>query len=134
MRLRIVLRLDAEGKRKHKGGCDCGQVRYEVIAPTQVTAIECSCESCSKRQARYFPVPADQFRLVQGHGHLSTFGAGTARHSFCSTCGVQSFFIPAGGDNDVVGVMPHCLDPGTMKKVKTERRDASKSPPPSRAR
>jgi len=121
-----IFQMDG-GQKKHKGGCHCGRVRFEVIAPSQVTVIECSCDPCGKRQSRYFSVAADQFRLLKGHGELSTFGSAAARHSFCTTCGVQSFVIPSGGDNDVVGVMPHCLDAGTMKKVKTEKRQEKPS-------
>merc|ERR1712007_331930 len=94
-----------EGIRKHKGGCHCGRVRFEVTAPTQVTVFECSCASCQKRQSRYFMVEADKFLLLQGHGDLNTFGTSDVKHSFCNTCGIQSFFIPsAGGENDFVGI------------------------------
>ncbi|XP_043196782.1 centromere protein V-like isoform X2 [Amphibalanus amphitrite] len=117
-----------EGVRKHKGGCHCGRVRFEVTAPTQVTVFECSCDICQKRQSRYFMVDAERFLLLQGHGDLSTFGSSEVKHSFCTTCGVQSFFIPSSGDNtDSVGIMPHCLDPGTLKKIKTKKRNPKKS-------
>ncbi|XP_037085929.1 centromere protein V-like [Pollicipes pollicipes] len=127
MQYNIFQVMDEQGVKKHKGGCHCGQVRFEVIAPSQVTAVECSCGTCTKRQSRYFAVSTDQFRLLKGHGQLSTFGPLHAKHPFCTTCGVQSFFIPSAGQDDFVGVMPHCLDPGTMKKVKTEKRSSKKS-------
>ncbi|XP_037077760.1 centromere protein V-like [Pollicipes pollicipes] len=99
MHYNIFQMIEAQGLRKHKGGCHCGQVRFEVTAPVQVTVIECSCSACQKRQSRYFLVEADRFILLNGHGQLSTFGSSHQKHSFCSKCGVQSFFIPSSGDH-----------------------------------
>lgn len=39
-----------------------------------------------------------------------------AKHTFCKTCGVQSFYTPR-SNPDGVGVTIHCVDPGTVEKI-----------------
>ena len=34
--------------RTHTGGCHCGRVRFEVIAPAKIEVDECDCSICSK--------------------------------------------------------------------------------------
>ena len=38
------------------------------------------------------------------------------RHRFCSLCGVQSFYIPR-SNQDGVGIMPHCVTSGTIRRM-----------------
>jgi hypothetical protein len=33
---------------KHTGGCHCGRVTFEVIAPVVLKVSECNCSICSK--------------------------------------------------------------------------------------
>ena len=62
--------------------------------------------------------------LFQGQDNLTcySFNTHTAKHVFCKTCGVQSFYRPR-SNPDGYGVMPHCLDEGTVKDVKIEACD-----------
>ena len=55
---------------------------------------------------------------LQGEDDLTcyTFNTHKAQHLFCRTCGVQSFYKPR-SNPDGVGVMPHCLDEGTVKSI-----------------
>ena len=48
----------------------------------------------------------------RGHGHITTytFGSHTAKHTFCSVCGVQSFYHPR-SNPDGVAVTLDCLIP-----------------------
>jgi hypothetical protein len=41
-------------------------------------------------------VPDGRFRLLQGEDELATytFNTGVARHLFCRTCGIKSFYVP----------------------------------------
>lgn len=41
-------------------------------------------------------VPANAFTLIKGQEQLAEyrFNTGTARHVFCSVCGVKSFYVP----------------------------------------
>jgi hypothetical protein len=47
---------------------------------------------------------------------LLQFGTKTARHLFCKTCGVCSYYIPR-SNPDGAAVTVHCIDPGTVASV-----------------
>ena len=80
----------------HKGGCHCGAVRFEVDAPAAISVLDCNCSICRMSGYLHLQVPKSQFRLLQGEEALSTytFNTGTAKHLFCRTCGVKSFYVP----------------------------------------
>ena len=56
-------------------------------------------------------VPAARFRLLKGANELTEyrFNTGVAKHLFCKTCGIKSFYIPR-SNPDGVAVTWHCLD------------------------
>ena len=64
------------------------------------------------------------FYTLQGKDNLScyTFNTHAAKHLFCKTCGVQSFYRPR-SNPDGYGVMPHCLDEGSVETIKIEACD-----------
>lgn len=100
---------------KHFGGCHCGAVRFEVVAPAEVSVSECNCSICSKAGYRHLVVPADRFNLLTGEDSLTTytFNTHTAQHKFCSICGVKSFYVPR-SHPDGYSVNARCIDPGTI--------------------
>ncbi|XP_072793309.1 centromere protein V isoform X1 [Taeniopygia guttata] len=106
---------------KHTGGCHCGAVRFEVWASADLHVFNCNCSICTKKQNRHFIVPALRFKLLQGADNLTTYTFNThrAKHMFCKTCGVQSFYIPR-SNPDGYGIAPHCLDDGTVQVIITE--------------
>lgn len=99
----------------HAGGCHCGRVRFEVIAPAELNVSECNCSICSKAGYLHLVVPAARFKLLSGADVLTTytFNTGTARHLFCSVCGVKSFYVPR-SHPDGFSVNARCLDAGTV--------------------
>jgi hypothetical protein len=103
----------------HKGGCHCGRVRFEVDAPRELFVEECNCSMCTKLGFLHLIVPADRFRLVSGQHALTnyTFNTGTAKHLFCSTCGIKSFYVPR-SHPDGFSVNARCLDEGTVESMK----------------
>jgi len=109
---------------KHTGGCHCGAVRYEVMATSTLQVCNCNCSICIKKQNQHFIVPSSRFKLLKGHDSLTTYTFNThrAKHNFCKICGVQSFYIPR-SNSDGIGVMPHCLDEGTVQKIVLEQFD-----------
>jgi hypothetical protein len=102
----------------HSGGCHCGRVRYEVLAPSRIEVSECNCSICSKAGYLHLIVPADRFRLLSGADALTTytFNTGTAKHLFCSVCGVKSFYVPR-SHPDGFSVNARCLDPGSVEHM-----------------
>jgi hypothetical protein len=105
----------------HSGGCHCGRVRFEVQAPSRLTVGECNCSMCSRSAYLHLIVRRSQFRLLQGEESLTTytFNTGTARHLFCSVCGVKSFYVPR-SHPDGYSVNARCLDEGTVDAMVIE--------------
>jgi hypothetical protein len=105
----------------HRGGCHCGAVRFEVDAPEDIVAQECNCSMCSKAGFLHLIVPASRFRLLSGSDSLATytFGTGTAKHRFCRTCGIKSFYVPR-SNPDGFSVNVRCLDEGTVRSLTVE--------------
>jgi hypothetical protein len=103
---------------QHRGACHCGQVRFEVDAPTEIDALECNCSICSKSGFLHLIVPRSRFRLLQGAAELATyrFNTGVAKHLFCKTCGIKSFYIPR-SNPDGYSVNVRCLDAATITRV-----------------
>lgn len=99
----------------HSGGCHCGAVRFEVEAPAELEVDECNCSICSKSAYLHLIVPRSRFRLLQGEGNLAsyTFDTHEAKHLFCKTCGIKSFYIPR-SHPDGYSVNARCLDNGTV--------------------
>ncbi len=99
----------------HTGGCHCGRITFEVMAPAALKVAECNCSICSKTGYLHLLVPAERFRLLTGSEHLTSycFNTGTAKHLFCSTCGIKSFYVPR-SHPDGFSINARCLDPGTV--------------------
>jgi hypothetical protein len=102
----------------HLGGCHCGRVRFEVIAPAQLEVVECDCSICSAYGFLHLIVPAERFKLLKGGDALTsyTFNTGIAKHLFCSTCGVKSFYVPR-SHPDGFSVNARCIDSGTIQSI-----------------
>jgi hypothetical protein len=110
---------DDEPMRTYSGGCHCRRVRFEVVAPAQLELTDCNCSICSKSGYLHLIVPKSLFKLLSGADVLSTyeFNTGTAKHLFCSVCGVKSFYVPR-SHPDGYSVNARCLDEGTVTATK----------------
>jgi hypothetical protein len=110
--------------RTHTGGCHCGRVRFEVIAPAKLEVADCNCSVCSKFGYLHLIVPADRFKLLSGREALSTYSFNThvAKHYFCSTCGVKSFYIPR-SHPDGISVNARCIDSDSIEAMSVTRFD-----------
>jgi hypothetical protein len=99
----------------HAGGCHCRRVRFEVSAPAQIVVEDCNCSICRATGFLHLIVSKSDFRLLQGSDSLTTytFNTGTAKHLFCSHCGIKSFYIPR-SHPDGYSVNANCLDAGTV--------------------
>ena len=103
---------------RHSGGCHCGKVRFEVIAPSRLSVAECNCSMCSKSGYLHLIVSKSRFRLLQGEEFLTTYTFNTkvAKHFFCLVCGVKSFYVPR-SHPDGYSVNVRCLDDGTVETL-----------------
>ena len=100
------------------GGCHCGRVRFRVTADlSRIT--ECNCSICTKKGFLHLIVPPEQFELLSGADALTTyrFNTGTAKHTFCSTCGIHAFYVPR-SDPDKIDVNVRCLDDVDIAAIK----------------
>ena len=63
-------------------------------------------------------VTADAFRLLAGAEALVeyTFNTRTAKHLFCGTCGIKSFYVPR-SNPDGYSINVRCLDQATVRSV-----------------
>ena len=103
-----------------QGGCHCGAVRFEVLAPEvlapdAIEVADCNCSICRMTGYLHLIVPAERFRLLAGEERLTTysFNTGTAKHCFCSVCGIKSFYVPR-SHPDGFSVNMRCLDEGAF--------------------
>ncbi len=95
----------------HEGGCHCGAVRFQVQAPAVLSVQSCNCSICDRTGFLHLLVSRSRFQLLRGEDNLTTytFNTGTAKHLFCKTCGIKSFYVPR-SHPDGYSVNARCLD------------------------
>ncbi|WP_379548741.1 GFA family protein [Qipengyuania sp. DSG2-2] len=95
---------------RYIGSCHCGTVRFaiETDFPELTT---CDCSICRRKNALMVKVHESAFELLAGEEALTEyrFNTHTARHFFCSTCGIYPFHRKR-VTPDWVGVNVFCLD------------------------
>jgi hypothetical protein len=80
-------------RKTYVGGCDCGQVRYEVELNLSACGERCSCSLCSTNSYWGALVEPDAFKLLAGEDCLrdDTSNSRNVHHLFCKNCGRRSF-------------------------------------------
>lgn len=76
-----------------EGSCHCGTVRFRVrLSDGLNTARRCSCSYCRMRGAVAVTAVHEDFHLIAGEEALTLyeFNTHTAKHYFCSKCGVYT--------------------------------------------
>jgi hypothetical protein len=120
------MRMAGKKQKMHwrKGGCHCGAVTFEVLAPDEVELVACNCSICSMTGYQHLIVPKERFRLLTGKRKLTnyTFETGQAKHLFCSVCGVKSFYVPR-SHPDGYSINFRCLDAEDFTSVLTTEFD-----------
>jgi len=116
--------MSAEAFVWRSGGCHCGAVRFEARLPAKVVAQACNCSICAMTGFVHLIVPEQRFRLLKGADELTTytFNTGVARHLFCATCGVKSFYRPR-SNPDGWSVNARCLDEADGLDIEIEAFD-----------
>jgi hypothetical protein len=99
-----------------KGGCHCGAIAFEVLAADEIEVKDCNCSICRMTGYVHLIVPKERFRLLAGAGRITTysFNTGTAKHHFCSVCGIKSFYVPR-SKPDGYSVNVRCLEEGAFR-------------------
>lgn len=77
------------------GGCQCGDVRYELSAAPDRVSI-CHCRDCQKSSGApmvaWAAMPAERFRLTKGTPKAVNSSGETFRY-FCGQCGTGLYHI-----------------------------------------
>ena len=109
--------------RTFEGGCHCGKVRFRVTTDLARVS-ECNCSVCTKKGFLHLIVEPRHFELLSGREALSTyqFNTRTAKHHFCETCGIHSFYVPR-SDPDKIDVNVRCLEGVDLAGISIARFD-----------
>ena len=104
----------------YTGGCHCGRVRFEVSGQID-QVLECNCSICRKKGFLHWIVEPEQFRLLSAPDALSLyeFHTKTAKHYFCSACGISSYYIPRSHPN-MIDVNLRCVDGVNLEELEIE--------------
>ena len=104
-----------------RGGCHCGRIAFEVLAPDDLEVVDCNCSICAMTGYLHLIVPKERFRLIRGRDALTTyeFNTRTAKHFFCSVCGIKSFYVPR-SHPEGISVNARCLDPRAIRSMRVK--------------
>jgi hypothetical protein len=83
----------AEMDETRDGSCHCGAVRFRVrLSGGLGSARRCTCSYCRMRGAVALSARLEDFELLAGEDKLALyrFNTMTARHHFCSVCGIYT--------------------------------------------
>ena len=80
----------------YTGGCHCGAVKFSFTCDDTVEIWKCNCSVCALIDYEHLFIPHENFSLLTSADNLSTYSFGThsAKHYFCKTCGIKSFYQP----------------------------------------
>lgn len=99
----------------YTGGCQCGQIRYEIQAEP-LTLYACHCQECQKQSSSAFgmsmPVPRDAVVILRGKPKQWKRVSDSGREVtclFCGECGTRLFHNPA-RNSQITNVKPGTLD------------------------
>jgi len=103
----------------HKATCHCGAVQIFFEAPQEVQVTLCNCSICHRTGYQHVFVNQDKATIL-GDANLSlyTFGTGAAKHYFCKTCGIKTFYIPRSHPKSY-SINLRCVVGNTLKPSET---------------
>jgi len=107
----------------YTGGCHCQAIRFEIklensIEQTEITS--CNCSMCEKTAYLHLIIAKTKMKLLSNNGNLSNyqFNKKIAKHYFCKTCGIKSFYQPR-SHPDKWSINARCLDDFSTFKINT---------------
>jgi hypothetical protein len=99
-----------------KGGCQCGAIRYEIVAPPARVYV-CHCLECRKQSASAFGISVwvrrTDFSLLSGRQRFWSRPTDSGRVldcAFCPECGSRLWHEYAGGDSKFLTIKGGSLD------------------------
>ncbi|WP_298940101.1 GFA family protein [uncultured Psychromonas sp.] len=84
---------DKKIQAKHLASCHCGSVTLELSLPNGIEKPRrCDCSICKRKGAIVGSVALDGIRIISGADVLKLyqFNTNTAKHYFCSKCGIYT--------------------------------------------
>jgi hypothetical protein len=110
-------------EKSYEGGCHCGRVRFRATVDLD-SSVVCDCSICTKKGFVHAIIAPEKFELVSGADALTTytFNTGTAKHTFCTRCGIHAFYVPR-SDPDKIDVNVRCLEGVDLSDVKVANFD-----------
>lgn len=97
---------------KHIATCHCGSVQFNVQLTDGLNTIRrCSCSYCRMRGAVAASAELDGIEFVKGEDVLTLyqFNTNTAKHYFCSVCGIYTHHQRRSNPNQY-GINVACLE------------------------
>ena len=94
------------------GACHCGAVRFRVDLPRALDRVHrCDCSYCAMRGAVVVTALVGDLEIVEGQSNLTLyrFNTGTAKHYFCSVCGIYTHHQRRSNPREL-GVNVACLE------------------------
>jgi hypothetical protein len=94
-----------------EGSCHCGAVQFRVsLSGGLKTARRCNCSYCRMRGAVVVTATLENFHVASGHQELTLyqFNTHTAKHYFCSKCGIYTHHQRRSDPNQI-GINASCL-------------------------
>lgn len=99
-------------QKEHNGACHCGQVKFKVSLSNGLhTARRCDCTFCGMRGAIAVSAKLVDLELLAGEQLLTLyqFNSNTAKHYFCSVCGIYTHHQRRSDPNEY-GINVACLE------------------------
>ncbi len=79
----------------YSGSCHCGAVQFTFEADKITSALRCNCSICKRKGSVLtdFTLAPDALKITAQPGATTgyAFNTNTAKHHFCTTCGIHTF-------------------------------------------
>lgn len=102
-----------------KATCHCGAVELRVtLSDGFNTARRCDCSFCRRRGAPAVSAPVGGIEIIKGEDKLTLYswGTHTARHHFCSVCGIYMYHRRRSNPNEY-GVNLYAIEGADPKDI-----------------
>ena len=96
----------------HKASCHCGAVQLELTLPNGLEKPRrCDCSMCRRRGTIVASVTLERLKILSGQEKLTLyqFNTLTAKHYFCSVCGIYTHHQRRSSPNEF-GFNVACLE------------------------